>query len=99
MGQTERDRFETDPAGRSPPNLTMRIVAGLRWSYLGNMSLMAAHLVYIAAISRLLDPAAFGLMALANLVVLFTSRSQSCRRRTSGRPQPLGSPSARRASP
>ena len=62
----------TNPAGRSQSNLTMRIAAGLRWSYLGNAALMAAHLTYTATISRLLDPTAFGLIALANLVVLFT---------------------------
>jgi O-antigen/teichoic acid export membrane protein len=36
------------------------------------MTVMAANLAYTATVSRLLDPADFGLMAMANLVVLFT---------------------------
>ena len=52
-------------------NLTARTASGLRWSYLGSAGLMLANLAYTATISRLLSPVAFGLMALANLVVLF----------------------------
>ena len=48
-----------------------RTASGLRWSYLGSAGLMLANLAYTATISRLLSPVAFGLMALANLVVLF----------------------------
>jgi O-antigen/teichoic acid export membrane protein len=62
--------------GATPPDpdgstLTARAASGLRWSYLGYGTLMAANIAYTATISRLLDPVAFGLMALAQLVVLF----------------------------
>jgi lipopolysaccharide exporter len=53
------------------PNLTAQTAYGLRWFYLSTMTLMVANLAYTATISRLLDPATFGLMAMANLVVLF----------------------------
>ncbi len=53
-------------------NLTAQTAAGLRWFYLSTVTLVVANLAYTATISRLLDPATFGLMAMANLVVLFT---------------------------
>jgi O-antigen/teichoic acid export membrane protein len=53
------------------PNLTAQTAYGLRWFYLSTMTLMVANLAYTATISRLLDPATFGIMAVANLVVLF----------------------------
>jgi lipopolysaccharide exporter len=53
------------------PNLTAQTASGLRWFYLSTVTLMVANLTYTATISRLLDPATFGLMAMANLVVLF----------------------------
>jgi lipopolysaccharide exporter len=71
MSQTEGNQFDAAPPGRDGSNLTARAASGLRWSYLGFATLMVVNLVYTAVISRLLDPTAFGLMALANLVVLF----------------------------
>ena len=56
---------------RDGPSLTARAASGLRWSSVGGSALLVANLAYTATISRLLDPAAFGLMALAQLVVLF----------------------------
>lgn len=56
---------------RDGPSLTARAVSGLRWFSVGCSALMVANLAYIVTSSRLLDPAAFGLMALAQLVVLF----------------------------
>jgi lipopolysaccharide exporter len=53
-------------------NLTAQTASGLRWFYLSTMVLMVTNLAYTATVSRLLDPVAFGLMAMANLVVLFT---------------------------
>jgi lipopolysaccharide exporter len=53
------------------PSLTAQTASGLRWFYLSTVTVMAANLAYTATISRLLDPASFGLMAMANLVVLF----------------------------
>jgi lipopolysaccharide exporter len=72
MDQAEGGRFDAaPPAAGERSSLTGRAASGLRWSYLGYGALMAANLAYTATISRLLDPVAFGLMALANLVVLF----------------------------
>jgi O-antigen/teichoic acid export membrane protein len=65
---SEFDAAPSDPAGST---LTARAASGLRWSYLGYGALMAANAAYTITISRLLDPFAFGLMALAQLVVLF----------------------------
>src|SRR3954447_2294275 len=52
-------------------SLTARTASGLSWSYLATASLVVANLAYTATISRLLVPADFGLLAMANLVVLF----------------------------
>jgi O-antigen/teichoic acid export membrane protein len=51
--------------------LTAQATSGLSWSSLSTAALVVANLAYTATISRLLDPTAFGLMAIANLVVLF----------------------------
>jgi O-antigen/teichoic acid export membrane protein len=45
--------------------------SGVRWSSISTIALVAANVAYTAIASRLLTPSAFGLMALANLVVLF----------------------------
>jgi lipopolysaccharide exporter len=72
MGRAEGNGFDAaPPAPGERSSLTGRAVSGLRWSYLGYGALLVANLAYTATISRLLDPVAFGLMALANLVVLF----------------------------
>ncbi|MGH8900716.1 MAG: lipopolysaccharide biosynthesis protein [Egibacteraceae bacterium] len=60
------------PGGGDQPSLTAQTASGLRWSYLSSMGLAASTLVYTALISRLLSPFAFGLIAMANLVVIFT---------------------------
>jgi lipopolysaccharide exporter len=52
-------------------NMTAQTASGLSWFYLSTMTLMISNLVYTATVSRLLTPAAFGLMAMANLVILF----------------------------
>jgi O-antigen/teichoic acid export membrane protein len=59
-----------EPSGQQP-NLTAQTASGLNWFYLSTATLMVANLAYTATISRLLAPAAFGLVAVANLVVLF----------------------------
>src|SRR5919201_5002888 len=58
--------------GREQTNMTARTASGLSWFYLSTMTLLVANLTYTATVSRLLTPVAFGLMAMANLVVLFT---------------------------
>lgn len=52
-------------------NLTANAVFGLSWSSVSTAALVFANLAYTATVSRLLEPTAFGLMAMANLVVLF----------------------------
>jgi O-antigen/teichoic acid export membrane protein len=52
-------------------NLTAQATSGLSWSSLSTVALVIANLAYTATVSRLLTPTAFGLMAMANLVVLF----------------------------
>src|SRR6266540_4348173 len=71
MSTGRNDSLEAPAADRQRPNLTAQTASGLRWSYVGTAALMVANLAYTAIISRLLGPVAFGLMALANLVVLF----------------------------
>ena len=63
--------FDAPPPAQDGSTLTARAASGLRWSSLGYGALMVANIAYTVTISRLLDPAAFGLMALAQLVVLF----------------------------
>ena len=72
MGRSQGSGFDAaPPAPGELASLTGQAASGLRWSYLGYATLAAANLAYTATISRLLDPTAFGLMVLANLVVLF----------------------------
>ncbi len=54
-------------------DLMARTATGLRWSTLATIGLAGSTLGYTALISRLIDPFAFGLLAMANLVVLFTN--------------------------
>ena len=65
------NEFDAPPAAQDGSTLTARAASGLRWSSLGYGALMAANIVYTVTISRLLDPVAFGLMALAQIVALF----------------------------
>lgn len=51
--------------------LTRRTLSGLRWAYAAAGANAVLQVAYVAAMSRLLEPAAFGLMALANIVVSF----------------------------
>ena len=72
MRTSDNEPTRATGGGPQRPNLTAETAHGLRWSYVGTLALLVANLAYTAVISRLLDPVAFGLMALANLVVLFT---------------------------
>ncbi|HEY6795297.1 MAG TPA: lipopolysaccharide biosynthesis protein [Kineosporiaceae bacterium] len=68
---------ESDETGAGAPptaaggGLTAQAASGLSWSSVSTMALVVANLAYTATVSRLLDPTAFGLVAMANLVVLF----------------------------
>lgn len=63
--------FDAPPAAQDGSTLTARAASGLRWSGAGYGTLMVANIAYTATISRLLDPATFGVMALAQVVWLF----------------------------
>jgi O-antigen/teichoic acid export membrane protein len=64
-----RDGTPGVAAGRA--NLTAQAAFGLSWSALSTVALVVANLAYTATVSRLLEPTDFGLVAMANLVVLF----------------------------
>jgi len=69
-GATDDQRLE-EPERADDSSLTAQAASGLRWSSVGYGALLVANLAYTMTISRLVDPVAFGLMALAQLVVLF----------------------------
>jgi lipopolysaccharide exporter len=72
VGTPTGDAAGGDPTGgASKTNMTAHAASGLSWSSISTVALVIANLVYTATVSRLLDPTAFGLMAMANLVVLF----------------------------
>ncbi len=48
-------------------------VAGLRWSALGSVVVLGAHLLQLVVLARLLAPADFGLMAMAMVVIALGS--------------------------
>lgn len=54
-------------------SLTSRTMRGLNWSYLGTVVNALVQLSFTAIMARLLDPAAFGLMAMAGIVLRFGS--------------------------
>jgi O-antigen/teichoic acid export membrane protein len=72
MDRPEHKSADSAGSGRKQTNMTAHTASGLSWFYLSTTTLMLANLGYTATVSRLLTPAAFGLMAMANLVVLFT---------------------------
>lgn len=53
-------------------DLTASTARGLRWTYAAALGSSAMQLIYTSSTSRLLDPTAFGLMAIAQLVVRFS---------------------------
>lgn len=54
-----------------PRRLTAAAASGMSWSYLSVGAIAVIQLVYVTVMSRLLDPVAFGLMAIANLAINF----------------------------
>jgi lipopolysaccharide exporter len=63
--------FRLSRHGEIGPDVKAGAVSGVRWSSLSTIALIVANVAYTAIASRLISPSAFGLMALANLVVLF----------------------------
>lgn len=62
-----------DPIEARMTGLTAATVLGVRWTYMGSAVSFIAQLAFTAAISRILDPADFGLVALAGLFGRFAS--------------------------
>lgn len=65
MALTDAARVEREAT------LTGRTLSGLRWSYIAAAASAVVQFGYVAAMSRLLSPTAFGLMAIANIAVSF----------------------------
>ena len=54
-------------------NLTSRTLHGLKWSYLSNAINTFLQIGFTAALARLLEPSAFGLIAMAGVILRFGS--------------------------
>jgi O-antigen/teichoic acid export membrane protein len=54
-------------------NLTTRTVSGMTWSYVSTAAGAALQVGFSAILARLLDPAAFGIVAMAGVVIRFGS--------------------------
>lgn len=52
-------------------NLTARTIYGLKWSYFGTVAKALLQIGFTATMARLLDPEAFGLMAMAGVILSF----------------------------
>ena len=63
--------FRLSRHGETGLDVKAGAVSGVRWSYFSTIALIVANVAYTAIASRLISPSAFGLVALANLVVLF----------------------------
>ncbi|MBN1239850.1 MAG: oligosaccharide flippase family protein [Gammaproteobacteria bacterium] len=54
-----------------------RAIHGVQWSYAAMLVQMLAQLAFVAVVSRLLDPADFGVMAIAMVIVRFCGQLSS----------------------
>lgn len=54
-------------------NLGHKTLHGLKWSYLSTAAISVIQIGFTAVMARLLDPAVFGLMGMANIVLWFGS--------------------------
>ena len=54
-------------------NLTYKTVHGIKWNYFSTLITSVLQIGYTAVMARLLEPAAFGLVAMAGLVLRFGS--------------------------
>lgn len=78
---SETPRLEEDPpvvsAGSEPApaptgdGLAARTLHGLKWTYTATIVVAVFQIIYAAVMARLLDPAAFGLLAMAGVVLRF----------------------------
>ena len=56
-----------------PENLTQMTLRGLKWSYLSTILIALLQIIFTAVMARLLEPSAFGLVAMANVFLRFGS--------------------------
>jgi lipopolysaccharide exporter len=56
-----------------PDSLTSKTLRGLNWSYLSTIVNAVLQIGFTAVLARLLDPAAFGLVAMAGIILRFGS--------------------------
>ena len=54
-------------------NLTSKTVHGIKWSYLSTLTNTVLQIGFTAIMARLLEPTAFGLVAMAGVVLRFGS--------------------------
>ncbi len=54
-------------------NLTYKTVHGIKWNYFSTFITAAMQIGYTATMARLLEPAAFGLVAMAGVILRFGS--------------------------
>ena len=54
-------------------NLTSKTLHGLKWSYIGTIVNSVLQIGFTAIMARLLEPAAFGLIAMAGVILRFGS--------------------------
>ena len=66
----DRKAFRLSRHGETGPDVKAGAASGVRWSSLSTIALIVANVAYSHRF-WLISPSAFGLMALANLVVLF----------------------------
>lgn len=52
-------------------NIIQRTFSGLKWSYISVIFVGLFQLIYTSIMARLLDPSAFGLVAMANIILRF----------------------------
>lgn len=70
----EKGRTQTtDEGAAASAALTSRTVGAMRWSYLSTAVTLLLQLIYTAVMSRLLAPAAFGVVALGGLLLRFVT--------------------------
>ncbi len=61
----------TVESDESAPNLTKRAVAGTAWSSLSTMGRQLLSIASVATVARMLGPGAYGVMGMANLLIVF----------------------------
>lgn len=58
-------------ATKPPPSLTQRTISGAAWSTLSTTGKQALSIASVATVARLLGPGAYGVMGMANLLIVF----------------------------